>query len=119
MHRISQGTELADESGGTFADQLGIRPVAPFLVGDAVMEELPHQAAQAIGDGPHRNVVLFRVAAADPVVMSFKHRTFRLDGCMGRLVEDAAHGPVALGRAVAFGFFGRFLPPRTGSHPGA
>ena len=83
------------------------------------MENLPDQAAQAVGHGPYRHIVLFGIAATNAAVVRLEHRTLSLDGRMGGLMENPAHRPIAFGRPVALGLLRGFLLPRTGPHPGA
>src|SRR5262249_20012594 len=70
-----------------------------LLVRDAVVQDLPHEATEAVCDRPDR---LF-VAEADhqAAVDKFEDAAFGLDRGIRRLIEEPPHLTIALGRSMA------------------
>ena len=68
---------------------------AAFFIADALVEQLPNQTAQAMGDGADRLGVA--EARDQATVHDVEDRPFRLHRGVGGLVEDASHLPIAFG----------------------
>ena len=87
-----------------------------FLVPDALVQNLPDQTTQPMGNGPDG----LRVPEArhQTSVGQLEDTAFGLDRRVGRLIEQASHLPVALRRAVAIAHARTLVIARTGADPG-
>ena len=52
LNVIAKSLEFADHSGGASTLGLGTDGRSPFLVGDALVKNLPDQTAETVSDGP-------------------------------------------------------------------
>src|SRR5215471_15187755 len=87
-----------------------------FLVHDAIVQNLPHEPADAMRNRPDR----LSVAEPDdePSVEEFKDTAFGLHRSVCRLVEEPTHLSVAIRGPVAMIDAGALVVSRTGAHPG-
>jgi hypothetical protein len=86
-----------------------------FLVGHAVVEDLPNEPTESVrnrSDG-------LRVAEADDQasIHDFEDAPFGLYRGVRRLIEEAPHLAIAVGRPTAVIDAGAFVVPGTGAHP--
>ena len=80
-----------------------------FLVGDAVVQDLPHETTEPMGDRADR----LRVSETDdqPSIHELKDTAFGLHRGIRRLIEQAAHLPVAVRRSMAVIDAGALIVP--------
>ena len=97
---VTEIPECLRELGGALAYGLRVGAESSFLISNALVQNLPCQPAEPIGDGPDRLVV--PKPPDEAPVQSFKNAAFGLDRGVGHLIKDAPHGPVSLGRTIAF-----------------
>ena len=68
---------------------------AAFFVGDTLVQDLPHEPAQPVGDGPDR------LGVSEPnhesSIHELKDTPSGLDRRVGGLIEQATHLPIAMG----------------------
>src|SRR4029450_1187167 len=108
---IAEASECADHSDRPVSLGLLAQGWASFLVPDALMQDLPDQAAQPVGNHADRLVVPEpRDIAA---IEDLEDGPFRFHRGVGRLVEQAPHLPVALRGPVTV-----VPPPRSRSRRG-
>ena len=112
---IAETTQLADHLAR--ADLLCLvadgRP--PFLVPHALVQDLPDQSTESVGDGA--NCLGMSKAWDDPTVDDGKDRPLGLHRGVGGLVEDTSHLPVALGAAMVVVHAGTLLVTGADAHP--
>jgi dienelactone hydrolase len=106
-----------------FTDHLGGAPLRPMfgdgrtalLVGNALVQNLPNEPTEPIGDGANG----LRVAETwnQPTIHELKNAAFGFDGGIGRLIEHSAHLAVAVRRAVTVIHARALLLARTRADP--
>src|ERR1700719_4481584 len=117
FNAIAEIAKLADHASGVGSFGLGANGGAVFLVADAVVQDLPHQPAEAVRNGP--DSLLIGQAGFEAAKDDLKNTSFDFHCGMGRLVEDAPESAVAVGRTVTFGNFRALLLSGAYAYPGA
>src|SRR4051812_12203155 len=89
---------------------------AAFFVANALVQNLPDQTTEPVGDGTDG----LRVSKTrdEPAVHDRKDRPLRLYGGVGGLIQHAAHLSIAFGAAVTVVDAGTLLIARARAHPG-
>src|SRR4051794_40905394 len=106
-----------------FADHLArshlLRLVADsrpaLLVADALVQNLPDQTTEPVGDSSDGLSV--PKARDEPTIHNGEDGALRLHRGVGGLIQDASHLPVAFGTAVTVVDTRTFLVAGTGAHP--
>src|SRR6266581_2635986 len=76
----------------TGSKKLPLMPGAPLLIAHALMQNLPKQSAQSMGDGPD-GLLIFQ-ARQQPSKRHLKYASFDLYRRMSSLIEQTPHGAV-------------------------
>jgi hypothetical protein len=79
------------------------------------MENDPDETAEPMGYSPDSLIV--SQARYQSAIDNLENGSFRLGGGVGSLIQDAPHVAVALGGAVALGYFCTFFVSRACSNP--
>src|SRR6266481_8949182 len=93
---------------------LGIRFDAVLYKPHPLMQDLPHHAAESMGDGPDGGLIT--QARQQAPEHHLKVTAFPLDRSVRRLVQHPPQIFIAFGGATAGVRFGTFIFPGTGSH---
>jgi hypothetical protein len=115
LNLVPKIAESADQFAGALSDCLGVRTLPPFFVADTLIQDLPRDPAKSMGNSPY----CFEVSNSpgQTAVKSLIGTAFGVDCGVGRLVENAPHVAIALGRTVAPGDFGALFPAWTTPNP--
>ena len=88
-------TEFSKQPHSALLDDLRTTVGTAFLVGNALVQNLPDQPAEPVGDCPDR------LAVSEPwdqtAVMGFEDAALGPHGGVSRLIQDVPHLPVPLG----------------------
>src|SRR5215471_4295254 len=115
-HFVSEPAQRSQESLSplTLSSRVGL--VSLLHKSYSVVQYLPHQLAESVGDGPNGSVVTqSRYKTAEhrlQMAALLLHRRLRC------LIQNTTHVLVALGGATGMVVLGTFLLSRTDSHPG-
>src|SRR5437879_12139482 len=84
---VAKMAERADKSAGTLSDSLGVGAMSLFLVPDTLVQDLPCDPAEPMGDSPY----CFEVSdsCGQTAVQSLIGTAFGLYRGVGRLIENA------------------------------
>ncbi len=114
---IAQSAKTARQSLGALAFGPGRGFAAGLHEAHSLMQNLPDQTAQAVGNGPDRALV------AETRQQTTEHglemAAVFLDRGVGRLIENAAQVAVAFGGVAAMVLFRAFVLSGAGANPGA
>src|SRR5215831_17006529 len=113
---VTKVSKCPDHSGSAGSLGLFAYGGTTFLIANAVVQNDPDQLAEAIRNGPDRFVV--SQTRHETTIDDLEDTSFVFDGCIGRLIENAAHLTVALRRAFAAVYAGTLLFARACSYPG-
>src|ERR687898_427274 len=91
---IAETSQFADHLARSHLLSLFTDGWAAFLIANALMKNLPNQPTEPVGDGT--NGLTVSESRDEPSVDDGEDRALRFDRGIRRLVEDAAHLPVAL-----------------------
>ena len=112
---IAETSQFADHLACTHLLRLFADGRPPFLVPHALVQDLPDQSTESVGDGPNR--LSMSEAWDDPTVDDGKDHPLGFHRGVGGLVEDASHLPIAFGAAVVVVHAGTLLVTGAGAHP--
>ena len=113
---IAETSQFADHLARSHLLRFGVDERPSLLVAHALVQDLPDQSTQPVGDGANR--LGMPEARDDPTIHDGKDRPFGLHGGVGGLIEDAPHLAVAFGAAVAVVHTRTLLIAGASAHPG-
>ena len=101
---ISKGAERANELVGPSLESFGIARGTILDVFNALVKDLPSQTAKAMRDRP--DSLVMAETRYDAAIQGLESAAFGLDRCVGCLVQDPPHRPVAFRTSIALRYFG-------------
>ena len=107
---------MTDQFVNSSLDGLRIGAMATLLVCHTIVQDLPHHSAELVGHGP--DSFLVSEPGYWPTVQILEDAALGFDRSIGRLIENSAHGTVALVRAVTVRDCGALLSAWITPHPG-
>ena len=112
---VTETSEFADHLGGASVRSLFGDGGATFLVCDALVQYLPHEAAEPMGNRADG----LRVSQAhdQSTIHQLEDAALSLHRGIGGLIEKPAHLPIAMWRATAVIDARAFIVTRTRPHP--
>lgn len=113
---VAEASQFPDHLARPHLLRLGTDGRSSLLVAHALVQDLPDQSTEPMGDSPDG----LRMAKPrdEPTIDHGEDGPLGLDGGIGRLIEDASHLPVAFGAAVTVVHTGTLLVAGTRAHPG-
>src|ERR1700758_1715577 len=99
LYTVAQASEFADHAGSAVAFRLRANGGSAFLIANALAQDLPDELRQAVSNRPNRFLVLH--TGFEAANRYFEDITFRFNGGVRCLIENAAHVTVALRRTAA------------------
>ena len=112
---IAESSQFADHLARPHLLRLRADGWAAFFVPNALVQDLPNQTTEPVGDGTDG----LRVSEArdEPAIHDGEDRALRLHRGVGGLIQDASHLSIAFGAAVTVVHAGTLLIARARAHP--